>query len=113
MKVLVTGSRNWTDFGAIKARLAELPADTVIIEGGASGADALARTAARKLRLYAITAYADWNLHGKAAGPKRNRIMLDLQPDLVLGFRINQSPGATDCIEEAKRRGIPVEVVDR
>ena len=113
MKILVTGSRKWTDYDFIKTRLAELPPDTVIIEGGANGADILAGTAAVSLGLRRIVVRASWDRWGKAAGAIRNRTMLDLKPDLVLAFRIAESPGTTDCIEEAKRRGIEVEVVDR
>ncbi len=113
MKVLVTGSRKWTDYDAIYNRLAELPKDTIIIEGGANGADTLARTAAYRLKLDRVRCKAKWDVHGRAAGTIRNRMMLNLKPDLVLGFRIDQSGGTTDCLDEAKRRGIPVEVVDR
>ena len=113
MKVLVTGSRKWSDYAMIYNRLAQLPKDSLIIEGGAVGADALARTAANRLRFQRVTVMAEWREYGRSAGARRNRSMLDLQPDLVLGFRVNQSAGTTDCLEEAERRGIPVEVVDR
>ena len=113
MKVLVTGSRKWSDYAAIYDRLAQLPKDSLIIEGGANGADALARTAANRLHFQRVTVKAKWREYGRSAGTRRNRAMLDLQPDLVLGFRINQSAGTTDCIDEARRRGIAVEVVDR
>ena len=113
MKVLVTGSRRWTDYNTIYNRLAQLPKDSLVIEGGANGADTLARTAAYCLGLDRRVVKAQWDIHGKLAGPIRNRVMLDMKPDLVLGFRLAGSTGTTDCIEEAKRRGIPVEVVDR
>ena len=113
MKVLVTGSRKWTDFDTIYNRLAQLPKDTIIVEGGATGADTLARTAAYKLKLDRLCMKANWKMHGRSAGAIRNRTMLDLNPDLVLGFRLNQSSGTTDCLDEARKRGIPVEVVDR
>lgn len=113
MNVLVTGSRKWTDFEAIYERLSKLPKDTVIIEGGANGADILAGTAACSLKLKRIVVRADWDSFGKGAGAIRNRMMLGMDIDLVLGFRINNSAGTTDCIDEAQRRGIPVEVLDR
>lgn len=113
MNVLVTGSRKWTDFDAIYQRLAQLPKPSMIIEGGASGADTLARTAAFKLGLDRVTVKANWAKYGRGSGVLRNRAMLNLKPDLVLGFRIGMSAGTTDCIDEARRRGIPVEVVDK
>jgi len=38
--------------------------------------------------------------------------MLDEKPDLVIAFHPNlaESKGTKDCVNEAKRRGIPVEV---
>jgi hypothetical protein len=62
---------------------------------------------------YAVQAYpADWEVHGNAAGPIRNRLMLDRNPDRVLAFHKNQSRGTQDTIDEARRRGIPVTVYE-
>jgi hypothetical protein len=52
---------------------------------------------------------ADWTRDGKkAAGPIRNRRMLDRRPDLVLAFWDGKSRGTKDTMDEARRRGIPV-----
>ena len=54
---------------------------------------------------------ADWRKYGKAAGPIRNREMLDQEkPDSVLAFWDGNSLGTLDMIREATKRGIPVEV---
>ena len=113
MKVLVTGSRKWTDYETIYKRLTMLPRDSIVIEGGASGSDTLARTAAFQLGLARVRIKPKWEIYGRSAGALRNRAMLDLKPDLVLAFRVAMSSGTTDCIDEARMRGIPVEVVDR
>lgn len=57
---------------------------------------------------------ADWKLHGHAAGPIRNRQMLDEKPDLVIAFHEDwaNAKGTRDCVAEAGRRGIKVELVD-
>lgn len=47
MRVLVCGSRHWTDPAPIRAVLAALPADTVVVHGAAPGADTLAATLAK------------------------------------------------------------------
>lgn len=112
MKILITGSRDWTDRRRIIARLMELPDDTTIIEGGAIGADLVAAHVARALNFHVITAKADWSKYGRAAGPLRNRAMLDMKPDLVIAFCKNQSRGTMDCVKAAIERGIPVELVD-
>ncbi len=112
MVVLITGSRDWPFPEMIKAELQKLPAGTTIIEGGAKGADRGARLAARELGMPVTTIMADWLAHGRAAGPIRNRKMLDMKPDLVLAFRMNMSRGTSDCIAEAFKRGIKVNVID-
>lgn len=113
MLILVCGSRNWNIMGPVMARLEKLPKLSTIVEGGCEGADKLARQAADVLGFDVIEYPANWNGRGKAAGPYRNRKMLDLKPDLVIAFHENleTSKGTADTVREAKRRGIPVEVI--
>lgn len=112
MKVLICGSRDWTDKDAIRRRVAELPAGTEIVEGGARGADQLAHQVASARGLPVTTVKADWERYGRSAGFKRNIEMLDMEPDLVLAFRLNNSRGTGHTIQEAIRREIPVEVIN-
>lgn len=113
MKVLVCGDRRWNHAGKILDRLGKLPLDTIILEGGASGADTLARHAAERLGLKVVEFPAEWGKYGKSAGPLRNRQMLDENPVLVIAFHSNLavSRGTKDTVNEARRRGIPVEIV--
>jgi cell division ATPase FtsA len=113
MKILVCGSRDWDDFDAIANRLCKYAADilpVVILHGGAAGADGIAGAAARLLRFEVRVFRPDWSEHGKRAGILRNLQMLDEQPDLVIAFQRNGSRGTQHTINEARRRGIPVEV---
>jgi hypothetical protein len=111
--LLVCGSRDWTDEDQIADVLCDYANEDVrVIHGGARGADRLAERVARVYG-YAVQAYpADWEVHGNAAGPIRNRLMLDRNPDRVLAFHKNQSRGTQDTIDEARRRGIPVTVYE-
>ena len=113
MKVLVCGDRRWGDLSAIMSRLEKLPAGTVIIEGGATGADRLAQVAAVRLGFVVAEYPAEWEKYGKRAGSIRNRRMLDEKPDLVIAFHSNLavSRGTKDTVNEARRRGIPVEII--
>lgn len=119
MKVLVCGSRHWTNEDAIHMYLWRLlnvrELDFEIIEGGARGADASARKAAEKLGIKVTTVNADWEKYGRSAGPRRNRQMLDMlnpDEDMVLAFHedLSKSRGTLDTICEANRRRIPVEL---
>lgn len=110
MMVLVCGSRDWADIHAVRIRLIALPPDTHIIHGAARGADTVAAWLAEDFG-FTVHAYpADWERHGKRAGFLRNLQMLEQEPDLVIAFQLAGSRGTQHTIDEARRRGIPVEV---
>jgi len=111
MKVVVTGSRDWTNKDLIYNELMRLPIDTTIIHGGARGADTIAGELAKKFCFEVIEVPANWKKYRNAAGPIRNREMLDMEPDLVLAFPLPESKGTKDCMKEARRRGIALKVV--
>lgn len=77
MKILVCGSRDWTDRETIRAWLARFPKDTTVIHGAARGADTTAGEEARALGFTVREYPADWAAHDRAAGPIRNQRMLD------------------------------------
>ena len=110
LRVLVCGSRDWIDYPAIRDRLARLGPDTVVVHGAALGADAMGVKAASTLGMRTEGYPADWRGKGRRAGILRNLAMLDTKPDLVLAFQINGSRGTQFTIDEARKRGIPVEV---
>jgi hypothetical protein len=71
MRVLMCGDRKWRDAAAIKRELDKL-APSVIISGGARGADALAAEYARAAGIELIEHPAEWKRYGRVAGPIRN-----------------------------------------
>lgn len=111
-RVLICGSRNWDGFREIDMRVAALPPDAIVISGRADGADMIAAKSARSHGLFvAEVACTDehWERYRKRAGFLRNLKMLDLEPDLVIAFTTG-SPGTQLTIDEARRRGIPIEI---
>ena len=106
------GDRLWTDRDVIERRLKRLPSGTIILHGDARGADRLAGEIAQNLGFEVKTARAEWD-RGKSAGILRNRLMLDQNPSLVIAFHNNiaASKGTGDCVREARRRGITVEIL--
>ena len=141
------GSREWTDERIVRAVLNGFhwecgEVDMVLIEGGARGADAIAGAWADEPSDDIVSPDhrcfpADWEKHGKAAGPIRNQRMLDEgKPDVVLAFKDEfqrdptitvrtedgtpkemtvkgrQAKGGTeDMVRRAKAAGIPVYIV--
>lgn len=113
MKVLICGDREWSDEKSIRKRIEKIPKGSTIIHGAARGADSIAGNIAEELGFKVISVKADWKKYYRAAGPIRNRKMLDMKPDLVIAFHSNieESKGTKDCVTEAKRRNIDVELI--
>ena len=113
VKVLVTGARDWTNQEAVYRELDSFPDDTIVIEGGAAGADRCAKVAAIRLAFGIHTHLADWAKYGKAAGPIRNAEMLKEQPDIVIAFHtdLEHSKGTKDMVTKAIAAGIPVRLI--
>jgi hypothetical protein len=121
-KILVSGSREIPETGInvltlsfsllTIARAEGGIANIEVISGGARGADEIARRAANKVSCKFTEIKADWGKHGRAAGPIRNGLMLDLKPDIVWAFPLGKSIGTRDCIKQARQRGIHVEIAD-
>ena len=117
MRVIVTGDRNWSsdaEYACIRRRLEKLPEDSTIVHGGARGVDTMAAQAAVSLGLEVEGYPAEWTKYGRAAGPIRNEQMADSGADLVIAFHydLSSSRGTADMVRQAKKRGIPVEVID-
>ena len=111
--VLICGDRNWNNRASIVKRLKLLPAGTLIIHGGARGADSLAGEEALKMGFEVQVFPAEWDKYGLAAGPKRNIQMLDQNPHLVIAFHPNltKSRGTAHTVREARKRQIKVHLV--
>lgn len=111
MRVLICGSRDYRKFRPIHEYVKTLAKDTIIIHGGAKGADRFAGIAAGIESLEIEIYRPDWNHYGKAAGVIRNQEMLDEgKPDLVVYFSedIENSRGTKDMVRRAKKAGIEV-----
>lgn len=102
MKVIVTGGRDFEDKEMVARSLSALN-PTLVVEGGARGADRLAREWAKANNVPFETVEADWSKFGKMAGHKRNRQMLELHPEAtVLAFPGGR--GTANCVAQAEAR---------
>jgi len=110
MRVIVTGGRNYQNYQVVEDILWMIdphdPLLLVIIQGGQTGADSLAKTWAEENAFQYETFKADWDKHGKAAGPIRNQEMIDVGADLVIAFPGGK--GTADCMRRAKEAKIPI-----
>ena len=108
-RVLVCGGRSYNDKRRVFEELDTIDATSrinLLIEGGASGADSLARDWAQARRRPVLTCYADWVSLGPKAGPIRNKEMLEWNPDYVVAFP--GGIGTANMVKLAKEAGINV-----
>ena len=77
-----------------------------VIQGGAAGADGMAREWAVRHALDLWTEVAGWKAHGRAAGPIRNQAMLGYNPKLVVAFPGGK--GTADMVRRSRKAGVDV-----
>jgi hypothetical protein len=114
-RILVTGSRTWTDHDIIRDTLTGLwrkhgPHLTVVHGHCPTGADHHAHQWAHDHARNKVTAEphsADWRRLGRRAGPIRNAHMVKLGAHICLAFILDGSSGATSCLAMANKAGIP------
>lgn len=109
IKLLVCGGRDYSDRDVVFSRLDAIHAKrniTMLIEGGANGADTLCRMWARNRGVICATVNAVWDKRGRSAGPQRNSAMLSLKPDGVLAFPGGR--GTANMVQQAKDAGVKV-----
>lgn len=107
MKVAVVGSRDFPRLDEVRAYVASLPADTVIVSGGARGVDTAAVDEARRLGMRYIVLPADWKTWGKRAGFMRNADIV-AAADEIVAFWDGVSRGTRHTIALAEAAGKPV-----
>lgn len=122
MRILVTGSRHWTDREAIEQALIDVTEEYVqlthvLIHGDALGADTLSSQIVldwveQGVEWATERFPADWTKHGRKAGPIRNVQMLaEGKPDICLAFPLPGSKGTWDMIRKANKAGVEVRII--
>jgi len=115
IRVIVTGGRDYTDRAAVARALRHLaalyihgalPEEITLVHGGAPGADRLAAEEAGKLGWTVEPHPADWDTHGTAAGPIRNKEMVSLGAHYLVAFA--GGTGTKNCRRLALNAHIPV-----
>lgn len=112
-RVLVCGDREWTDEHAIRcvlARYNQRPLGiAAVIHGDCRGVDRIAGKVAAEMGIPVESFPAEWEKHGRAAGPIRNRQMLaEGCAQYVMAFHdnIGASRGTADMLRAAKAAGV-------
>lgn len=103
-KVAIVGSRDFPRPDWVKSYVARMPDGWTVVSGGARGVDTWAEDAARARGLAVEVFPANWERHGKAAGPLRNRQIVDAA-DWVVAFWDGRSRGTASTMALAKACG--------
>ena len=107
MRLLVCGGRDFQAGDVFFQAMEALPFEpSLIIQGGARGADTLAKNWAYQKGVHCAEIRAMWHIHHKSAGMKRNRAMLQLRPDYVLAMPGGN--GTDSMCDLATKQGVPV-----
>jgi hypothetical protein len=123
MRVLVCGGREfgykyvngvrYVDYEQLKVMYDVLDEIniTTLITGRARGADRFSEIYARRLGVDIFAFPADWNKHGRSAGPIRNQQMLNEgKPDLVIAFP--GGTGTSHMCKIAEKAGVEVRKIE-
>jgi len=110
-RVMITGSREWTDEEKIRKALSGLPEGSTVVHGNARGADKIADRIAKELGFEVDVFPAKWREEGRRAGFLRNQRMVTSGIDKVIAFWDGESRGTAHAIYVAKELGIRTKVV--
>lgn len=103
MKVVIAGSRNINSYEQVLLAINNSGFHiTEVVSGRARGVDSLGEHYAKEHSLTCSYFAADWNTHGKRAGPIRNAEMARYADAAVIVWD-GQSTGSANMIENMKR----------
>lgn len=100
---LVTGGRHYMNWNHVNRVLQEV-SPRCIVQGGAKGADALAKKWAETMGIPMIEVPANWSFYDSEAGSLRNGWMIEfVKVELVIAFP--GKTGTANMVKQAKRAG--------
>jgi len=102
MKVAVIGSRSFDDYEELKRVLSKINI-TLLVSGGAKGADSLGERYADENNISKKIYLPNWEKFGKSAGMIRNDDIIK-KADIVVAFWDQESKGTLNAINKAKRQ---------
>lgn len=119
MRVIIAGSRSFTDTDVVDTALHQLflgdfareltEEVDVILSGSARGADQCGEDVAQRCGIPVERYPAEWDKYGKTAGVIRNQTMAE-NADALVAFWDGKSKGTRHMIETALNVGLEVHV---
>lgn len=109
MRTIIAGGRDIHNMAELHFAISQSWIPSVVISGGANGADRLGEIYAEKTGKPLEVYPADWGKYGKSAGPIRNREMANVAEGLIALWD-GESRGTKHMIETARGMGLRVYV---
>ena len=110
MNVAIVGGRDFNDYEQFKSCVTgEKIKFKTIVSGGSRGVDSLAERYANEMGVPVKIYLPDWTKHGKAAGPIRNKQIIEAS-DCVIAFWDEKSHGTKSSIKIAEDLGKPLTI---
>ena len=113
-RILVIGSKDWEDLDTVRHAIFETwknagsPKNTVLVSGGAEGAEIYASICGDAFGFTVERHKANQKLE-RSAGAQRNQRMVGLGANVCLVFARVGSKGTANCINLVKKARIPIE----
>lgn len=101
------GYKNQTKLYAVLDEVWQRAGCTHVLQGGATGADALAANWAMESNVPCDTERAQWSHYGPSAGPKRNQRMLD-EYNVIQAVEFPGGSGTADMRKRLRAAGINI-----
>lgn|SRR5665647_659423 len=111
MKIAVIGSRSFQSYELLSSSLNSVGGVSLIVSGGAKGADLLAERYAFAHNIPTLIYKPDWKKYGRGAGVVRNKQILDAA-DMIVAFWDCVSKGTKNSIDTAKKMNKEVRIVE-
>jgi hypothetical protein len=114
-KLAIVGARTFNDVALFESTMKEyvlkhgLP--SMVVSGGARGADELGERWANAQGIPTIILKPDWKKHGKAAGLLRNTDIVNACTHMI-AFPSKTGKGTQDSIRKAKKQNIELLVIE-
>ena len=108
MRTIIAGSRDITDYNLLLKAIENSGFNiTKVVCGGAKGVDSLGEKYALDNNIALDYFFADWDLHGRKAGPLRNAKMAE-NADALIAIWDGISRGTANMIENARKKHLQV-----
>jgi hypothetical protein len=110
MRVIIAGSRGIEDYQLVQRAIQKAGIQiTQVVSGAARGVDRLGERFGVENQIPVRRFPAKWDLHGKAAGYRRNEEMAK-NADALIAIGDGHSKGTAHMVETAKKYGLLIRI---